>query len=210
MSGVDRLALVSKIMLDQRFLELKRENERLKLSLFWVDHSINTLKHLTNYANNRAGGPRCFCRCCVRAKRYRPSILDGYDDEDSIVERACRFGPWFEKMLQEHGLTQLAEAARRSAAANHRPGVRARDAFAAGAFDLYASDAIEEGDVGMVVAPLDICAGVLPLTQLGLHVWFRHYAHVEEDSTALVKLAQAVSFVRDKVLDPLAGLSDFL
>ena len=105
MASVDSLALVSKIMLDQRFLELKRENERLKLSLFWVDHSINTLKHLTNYANNRAGGPRCFCRCCVRAKRYRPSILDGYDDEDSIVERACRFGPWFEKMLQEHGLS---------------------------------------------------------------------------------------------------------
>ena len=36
MSAVDRLALVSKILLDQRFLELKRENERLTLSLFWV------------------------------------------------------------------------------------------------------------------------------------------------------------------------------
>ena len=62
----------------------------------------------------------------------------------------------------------------------------------------------------MDVAPLDICAGVLPLTQLGLHVWFRHYALVEADSTALVKLAQAVRFVKDKVLDPLAGLSEFL
>ena len=113
-------------------------------------------------------------------------------------------------LLQEHGLTQLTEAAKRSAAANHRPGVRAKEAFAPGAFDLYASDAIEEGDVDMDVAPLDICAGVLPLTQLGLHVWFRHYAHVEADSTALVKLAQAMSFVKDKVLDPLTGLSDFL
>jgi hypothetical protein len=46
MSAVDRLALVSKVLLDSRFLELKRKNERLTLSLFWVDHSINTLKKL--------------------------------------------------------------------------------------------------------------------------------------------------------------------
>jgi hypothetical protein len=111
MSAVDRLALVSKVLLDQRFLELKRENESLRLSLFWVDHSINALKHLTNYTNNRADGPRCHCRCCVRAERYRPSILDGYDDEDSIVEIECRFGPWFEKIVQEHGLSFAAGGA---------------------------------------------------------------------------------------------------
>jgi len=109
MSGVDRLALVSKVLLDQRFLELKRENERLTLRLFWIDHSINTLKHLTNYANNKPGGPRCHCCCCVRAKRYRPSILDGYDDE--IVHEACTFGPWFEKIVQEHGLSFAASGA---------------------------------------------------------------------------------------------------
>jgi hypothetical protein len=111
MSAVDRLALVSKIMLDQRFLEMKRENERLTLSLFWIDHSINTLQHLTNYANNRAGGVRCHCRCCVRAKRFRPSILDGYDDEDDIGDRACRFGPWFEELVQAHGLSCAAGGA---------------------------------------------------------------------------------------------------
>jgi hypothetical protein len=105
MSSVDRMALVSKIMLDQRFLEMKRENERLRLSLFWIDHSINTLKHLTNYANNRVGGPRCRCRCCVRAKRYRPNILDGYDYEDEVGDEACRFGPWLEKIVQAHGLS---------------------------------------------------------------------------------------------------------
>jgi len=105
MAAVDRLALVSKIMLDQRFLEMRRENESLRLRLFWVDHSINTLKHLTNYANNRAGGPRCRCRCCVRAKRYRPCILDGYDYEDEVGDEACRFGPLFEKLVQQHGLS---------------------------------------------------------------------------------------------------------
>jgi hypothetical protein len=103
MSGVDRLALVSKILLDQRFLELKRENERLKLRLFWVDHSINKLKKLTFRANNRVGGPRCRCRCCTRAKRRWRTILDGYDDEGE--DEACKFGPWFEKTVQEHGLS---------------------------------------------------------------------------------------------------------
>jgi hypothetical protein len=103
MSDVDRLALVCKVLLDQRFLELKRENERLILSLFWVDHSINTLKKLMCRANNRAGGPRCRCRCCTRTKRYYPNILDGYDDEGE--DEACKFGPWFEKIVHEHGLS---------------------------------------------------------------------------------------------------------
>lgn len=102
MSGVDRLALVSKVLLDVRFLELKRENERLKLSLFWVDHSIDRLKKLMGCANERESGPRCRCRLCVRYKRYHPNILDGYDDE--IEDEACKFGPWLEKVLQEHGL----------------------------------------------------------------------------------------------------------
>ena len=101
MSAVDRLALVSKILLDQRFLELKRENERLTLSLFWVDHSINTLKKLTARANNRAGGPRCRCRHCVRAQRYWPYYSHGCDEYD----KECKFGPWFEKIVQEHGLS---------------------------------------------------------------------------------------------------------
>jgi hypothetical protein len=103
MSAVDRLALVSKILLDQRFLELKRENERLTLILFWIDHSINTLKKLMFRANNREGGPRCRCRCCIRAKRRWHTILDGYDDEPEDTE--CKFGPWFEKKVQEHGLS---------------------------------------------------------------------------------------------------------
>jgi len=103
MASVDRLALVCRVLLDSRFLELKRENERLRLSLFWVDHSINTLKKLMGHANNRAGGPRCRCRCCLRTRRSRPTILDGYDDD--VREETCTFGPWFERVLREHGLS---------------------------------------------------------------------------------------------------------
>lgn len=96
MSGVDRLALVSKVLLDQRFLELKRENERLQLSSFWADHSINTLKKWMCSANERAAGPRCQCRVCRRIRRWR--------EDDNIEDEACKFGPWFETVLQQHGL----------------------------------------------------------------------------------------------------------
>jgi hypothetical protein len=89
--------------LDARFLELKRENESLKVSLFWVDHSINTLRQYICLANNRASGPRCRYSCCMRVKRSRPTILDGYDDE--VRDEACQFGPWFEEIVREHGLS---------------------------------------------------------------------------------------------------------
>jgi len=101
--SVDRLALVSKVLLDVRFLELKRENERLKLSLFWVDHGISALRRFMGFANNRASGPRCRCSGCMHARRSRPTILDGYDDE--VRDEACKFVPWFEQTLQEHGLS---------------------------------------------------------------------------------------------------------
>jgi len=96
MSGLDRLALVSKILLDSRFLELKRENERLKLSLFWVDHSVNTLKKMMCKANKHPAGPRCRCVSCM-------GILDAYDD--GITDETCKFKPWFEQVLQEHGMS---------------------------------------------------------------------------------------------------------
>jgi hypothetical protein len=100
MSGVDRLALVAKILLDVRFLELKRENESLKLRLFWFDHCLLTLRKMLQIANNSAGGPKCRCASCVFTKRYEPDILDGYEDE-----HACKFQPWFEQLLQKHGMS---------------------------------------------------------------------------------------------------------
>jgi hypothetical protein len=39
----------------------------------------------------------------VDSKRYEPTILDGYDDE--IQDEPCKFKPWFEKVLEEHGLS---------------------------------------------------------------------------------------------------------
>ena len=101
MAAVDRLAMVSKILLDQRFLELKRENERLTLMLFWVDHGEDTLRKLMSYANNKPGGPRCRCRHCASAKRYRPMYSHGNEE----YNKECMFGSWFEQKVQEHGLS---------------------------------------------------------------------------------------------------------
>jgi hypothetical protein len=53
---VDKLALVSKVLLDQRFLELKQENEQLKLQLFWKEYNMFRLVKLISMAN-RYGGP---------------------------------------------------------------------------------------------------------------------------------------------------------
>lgn len=103
MSGVDRLALVSKILLDSRFLELKRENERLKLEIFWIEHSMDRLQKRIFQVNNSASGPRCRCQNCIDTKRYKLTILDGYGDD--IYYEECKFKPWFEGVLQKHGLS---------------------------------------------------------------------------------------------------------
>jgi hypothetical protein len=102
MSHVDRLALVSKVLLDARFLELKRENERfkrenerLKLSVFWADHSIHMLKKWMQYANKRRA--QCQCEVCRHLERW--------DENDTFEDEECKFGPWFKEALQMHGLS---------------------------------------------------------------------------------------------------------
>ena len=117
---------------------------------------------------------------------------------------------WQAAQLQEHGLQLLAASATEAAPGAARPGVRAREAFATGAFDLLASEAIDDLAVDIDVAPLDLCAGVLPIAQLALHLWLKFHVFLEAETKELEKLAQGVSFVRDKVLDPHAGLSEFL
>jgi len=44
MNGVERLSVVSKILFDMRLLELKCENEDLKLKLFWKENGPSMLK----------------------------------------------------------------------------------------------------------------------------------------------------------------------
>jgi hypothetical protein len=111
---------------------------------------------------------------------------------------------------QEHGLKMLREAVSRSAACAGAPGAHALRALDAETFDLLASDAIDTGAVGMDVSPLDLCLGVLPLTQLGLHFWYKHHSFRPVEASELLAAARRMSFVVAGALDPGPGLLPFL
>ena len=111
--------------------------------------------------------------------------------------------------LQDHGYGLLHEAAKK-AGPSGRPAARAAAAFSLEQFDLLGAQAIEEDQVDFDVSPLDLCAGVLPVAQLGLHLWFRYHSFEASEASALVGLAKAVNFVREKNLDPMHGLSAFM
>ena len=99
MDGVERLALVSKILFDTRLIELKRENEALKLKLFWKEHNHEIMNNAMCWANEAPGGPRCSCLACVVSGRYEK--LDGKDAE----KKPCMFKPWFEQVLRAHDMS---------------------------------------------------------------------------------------------------------
>jgi hypothetical protein len=98
MDGVERLAVVCKVLLDTRALELRRENEALRLRLFWKDHGPEQLKAAMRMANGAAGGPGCGCLGCVVSGRRE----SGHGELP--VKKPCAFKAWFEQTLQELGM----------------------------------------------------------------------------------------------------------
>ena len=117
MDGVERLSLVAKVLMDTRLLELKRENEELKLKLFWKEHNPSMLKQAMAAANTRDGGPRCKCLACIVGGRcangtqgFAPYPADEYDDHfvlsrGDICHLRCQFKPWFEALIQGAGMS---------------------------------------------------------------------------------------------------------
>jgi len=117
MQGVERLALVAKVLMDTRLLELKRENEALKLQLFWRDHNPSMLRQAMAVANMVEGGPRCACLACIVGGRcadgtrgFAPyPVAPEYDFQlvMSTYDRChlrCQFKPWFEAQIREAGM----------------------------------------------------------------------------------------------------------
>jgi len=90
--SLDRLALVSKIMLDERVIALRKENELLRLQLFWKQHCNSELKRLMEQANQ--SGPNCSCLSCAISGRADP-------EGGPILPwgSSCTFKPWFENLL---------------------------------------------------------------------------------------------------------------
>ena len=99
MDGVERLALVSKILFDTRLLELKRENEALKLKLFWKEHNHEIMDNAMYSANQAVGGPACSCLACAVSGRYES------EPGEVAEKKPCTFKPWFEQVLREHDMS---------------------------------------------------------------------------------------------------------
>jgi hypothetical protein len=118
MEGVERLSLVAKVLMDTLLLELKRENEELKLKLFWKEHNPNMLKQAMAAANKVHAGPRCACLACIVGGRcedgtrgFAPYAFAHEYDEQLVMSQYDRchlryqFKPWFEQKIREAGMS---------------------------------------------------------------------------------------------------------
>ena len=102
MDGVERLALVSKVLLDLRLCELKSENEALKLQVFWLQHSFDNLSQRMQWANCSHNGPFCTCHDCLQSGRFHPAYAG--PGIDRCVYR-CTFKPFFERLITQCGMS---------------------------------------------------------------------------------------------------------
>ena len=118
MQGVERLSLVAKVLMDTRLLELKRENEELKLKLFWKEHNPSMLKQAMAVANKAEGGPRCACLACIVGGRCEDGtrgfapypFAHEYDYQlvmsaHDVCHLRCQFKPWFEERVRESDMS---------------------------------------------------------------------------------------------------------
>ena len=77
---------------------LKRENEALKLKLFWKEHNDEIMKNAMCWANEADGGPACSCLACAVSGRYTRC-------GEVAEKKPCTFKPWFEQVLREHDMS---------------------------------------------------------------------------------------------------------
>ena len=75
--------------MDARVAELRRENEELRLRLFWKDYRVSKLQKAMQMANCWENSPNCNCWQCA---------VTGRMDCDTLVDesRKCGFISWFE------------------------------------------------------------------------------------------------------------------
>ena len=122
MQGVERLSLVAKVLMDTRLLELKRENEELKLKLFWKEHNPCMLRQAMALANKAERGPMCACLACIVGGRcangtrgFAPYPFAHEYDSHLVLSQhdrchlRCQFKPWFEEKIREAGMCVVTE-----------------------------------------------------------------------------------------------------
>jgi len=110
--SVDRLAVVCRILLDERICTLRKEVEKLQLELFWKDHDVEALNRAMAYAND-GEAEVCVCYACLRVR------IDWSDDNwiedkvEAVQQRfpppasSCRFKQRFDACTAKHGLTAM-------------------------------------------------------------------------------------------------------
>ena len=107
--GVELLTLTSKAFMDTRLLELKKENERLKLKRFWKIYGVSKLRKQLRSYQWRIGAVHCECVSCKKYKRFDPLPKNGWDEVDLEDARyyanqtwdVCRYRPWFDEFLND-------------------------------------------------------------------------------------------------------------
>lgn len=97
---LDRLALCSKIMFDNRILQQREEIELLRLRIFWLENGYEAMK-IAMYNFNNMVVEMCECFWCCCADR-----LDREDYEHIEMDHFnCRFKTAFENLMTKYGLT---------------------------------------------------------------------------------------------------------
>ena len=71
-------------------VEVQRENEALKLKLFWREHSYEIMENAMRWANASEIGPKCSCSACKVSGRYVFTETE-----------PCIFKPWFEQVIRK-------------------------------------------------------------------------------------------------------------
>jgi len=100
-SHLDKVMFVSKLLLDQRLIELKKEHEKLKKQFedykFENFHSIYGFQKLTSLMKlaNREPGPSCKCR-------YYPHLYSPRMPEEPLYD--CKFILWIEEIATQCGI----------------------------------------------------------------------------------------------------------
>ena len=92
-SRVDRL-------LDRRFVQLKNENERLRLELFWTKYHAHKFSNALKFANKY--GPACSCSECDL--RGHNSVAN-FSSRPYDPSEGCAFRPWFIAKAWRCGVT---------------------------------------------------------------------------------------------------------
>jgi hypothetical protein len=77
--AIDKLACVSRVMFDQRVLDLRKENEELHAKVAWYEYGEKRLRESLVAVNQTYYGGTCHCFSCYHAKRFETGDgLDGF------------------------------------------------------------------------------------------------------------------------------------